>query len=211
MLFLGKGEHEVPWLLGELREGESFVPLNRGRGIVREVVKGQDPDLLFLLLDLSRRDFLARIGEIERYRGRTRPPIVIIPEKASPRSLAAALHSGADDYIDLEVGLGKVCHVARRVLKRKMFLAELESVRHALEEQKTHDELTGLLRRSAIRVRLEEEFARAQRYQHPLSLALIDIDYFNAINEAHGQITSTPSTKRTARKRETESSGRSAM
>jgi len=48
------------------------------------------------------------------------------------------------------------------------------------------DELTGLPNRRAFTRRLEDEVARVQRYGYPLSLALIDLDGFKAINDAYG-------------------------
>lgn len=48
------------------------------------------------------------------------------------------------------------------------------------------DELTGLPNRRAFTRRLEDEVARVQRYGYPLSLALIDLDSFKAINDEYG-------------------------
>jgi diguanylate cyclase len=48
------------------------------------------------------------------------------------------------------------------------------------------DELTGLPNRRAFTRRLEDEVARVQRYGYPLSLALIDLDGFKAVNDAYG-------------------------
>ena len=48
------------------------------------------------------------------------------------------------------------------------------------------DTLTGLLNHGAFHQRLEEEVARAARYGHPLSLALLDIDHFKLVNDRHG-------------------------
>lgn len=47
--------------------------------------------------------------------------------------------------------------------------------------------LTGLFSQNYILQRLEEEFYRAQRYNHPLSLLLIDLDNFKAMNERYGR------------------------
>jgi diguanylate cyclase len=48
------------------------------------------------------------------------------------------------------------------------------------------DELTELPNRRAFVRRLEDEVARVQRYGYPLSLALIDMDGFKAVNDKYG-------------------------
>ncbi len=48
------------------------------------------------------------------------------------------------------------------------------------------DELTDLPNRRAFLRRLEDEVARVQRYGYPLSLSLIDMDGFKAINDKYG-------------------------
>ncbi|MEE9342897.1 MAG: GGDEF domain-containing protein [Gammaproteobacteria bacterium] len=48
------------------------------------------------------------------------------------------------------------------------------------------DELTDLPNRRAFLQRLEDEVARVQRYNFPLSLALIDIDFFKKVNDKYG-------------------------
>lgn len=48
------------------------------------------------------------------------------------------------------------------------------------------DELTELPNRRAFMNRLEDEVARVQRYGMPLSLAVIDLDDFKAINDEYG-------------------------
>ncbi|HDS15194.1 MAG TPA: sensor domain-containing diguanylate cyclase [Proteobacteria bacterium] len=48
------------------------------------------------------------------------------------------------------------------------------------------DQLTGLYNRRAMDEILPLEFARAQRYNHPLSLIMIDLDDFKQINDQFG-------------------------
>jgi diguanylate cyclase (GGDEF)-like protein len=55
-----------------------------------------------------------------------------------------------------------------------------------LEHQASTDPLTGIANRRAFHERLTDEFARAGRYGRHLSLALMDLDHFKAVNDAHG-------------------------
>ncbi|GIX24076.1 MAG: hypothetical protein KatS3mg122_1307 [Caldimonas sp.] len=48
------------------------------------------------------------------------------------------------------------------------------------------DGLTGLLNRRAMGEALREEWSRFQRHRSPMSVALIDIDHFKAVNDTHG-------------------------
>jgi diguanylate cyclase (GGDEF)-like protein len=55
-----------------------------------------------------------------------------------------------------------------------------------LEEENITDPLIGIYNRRYMDKRLEEEFMRAKRYNLPLSLLLIDIDYFKKVNDTFG-------------------------
>lgn len=48
------------------------------------------------------------------------------------------------------------------------------------------DPLTELSNRRAFFERLESEYARARRYQNPLSVIMLDIDRFKAVNDVYG-------------------------
>lgn len=55
-----------------------------------------------------------------------------------------------------------------------------------LQEQVIRDPLTGLFNRRFLTETLEREFARAKRERAPISLVMIDIDHFKAVNDAYG-------------------------
>ncbi len=50
----------------------------------------------------------------------------------------------------------------------------------------TQDQLTQLTNRQALLTRLELEIERATRYEHQLSIVMIDIDHFKRINDTYG-------------------------
>lgn len=67
--------------------------------------------------------------------------------------------------------------------------AEAEKTRSALARQRyksLRDPLTELPNREAYQERVRAEFNRWQRYQHPLSLAICDLDHFKKINDSFG-------------------------
>ena len=76
----------------------------------------------------------------------------------------------------------RLCGTHEDVSQRK----ELEN---QLEYQATHDQLTGLFNRVELWKKLEVEINRSTRYQHDLSLFLIDIDHFKKINDNFGHKT----------------------
>jgi diguanylate cyclase (GGDEF)-like protein len=61
----------------------------------------------------------------------------------------------------------------------------LERLSRVAQESRV-DALTGLANRRGFDERLDEEIARAVRFGHPLSLLMIDIDDFKAINDRLG-------------------------
>ncbi len=50
------------------------------------------------------------------------------------------------------------------------------------------DELTGLYNHRHFVQRLSSEIARASRYRHPLTLAMLDIDHFKSYNDRYGHL-----------------------
>lgn len=50
------------------------------------------------------------------------------------------------------------------------------------------DKLTGLSNRAALDEELEREFRRAMRYQHPLTMLMVDLDHFKRVNDTYGHL-----------------------
>jgi diguanylate cyclase len=70
--------------------------------------------------------------------------------------------------------------------KLKARSAELAELTRKVELLAHHDELTGLLNRRSLLTLIEQERQRSARHGTPLSVALIDLDKFKAINDRLG-------------------------
>ncbi|QIK37676.1 GGDEF domain-containing protein [Caldichromatium japonicum] len=65
-------------------------------------------------------------------------------------------------------------------------ISALKAVQDELHLASITDPLTGLYNRRYLYQRLEQEIEFANRYAHPLSIILFDLDYFKQINDSFG-------------------------
>lgn len=98
-------------------------------------------------------------------------------------------HLGVNDYVAKPI--------AREELRQRVFnhvvsyqrLLELRSQQASLHSLAMLDELTQLFNRHALREFAGKYFSEAHRFNRPLSMAVLDIDYFKTINEKQGYAT----------------------
>ena len=80
-------------------------------------------------------------------------------------------------------------YAVRSTLQQSRFLRTQRTLREArdqLEVLSLRDSLTGVANRRCFDQVLAVEWARAARLRHPLSLLLIDVDYFKSLNDRYG-------------------------
>jgi diguanylate cyclase (GGDEF)-like protein/PAS domain S-box-containing protein len=68
----------------------------------------------------------------------------------------------------------------------KIQFAEINALKEKLREQAIRDSLTGLFNRRYLQETLKRELSRARRDQVPVSIVMMDIDYFKQVNDSYG-------------------------
>lgn len=125
--------------------------------------------------------------------------IILLTARESQDDIVAGLEAGADDYIvkpfDPEEFRARVA-IGARILNLEDRLVDSM---HRLKEQAMHDTLTGLLNRRALYEHTEGELSRARRENSHISLVLLDIDHFKAVNDEHGHLVGDEALKLAAR------------
>lgn len=81
------------------------------------------------------------------------------------------------------VALDRIAKLNKRLQAE---IEEKEKANATLETLATTDELTGIPNRRKFIEMVSAEIKRAQRYEHPVSLLMIDIDHFKKINDSLG-------------------------
>lgn len=105
--------------------------------------------------------------------------MILITARIQEGDRIRGLDLGADDYITKPFSFSELLariRVGSRVIQYQQHL----------EYQTQTDSLTGLYNRRAFEKKMTDEFERANRYGHPLSLLMLDIDNFKIINDTYG-------------------------
>src|SRR6266498_1248578 len=83
----------------------------------------------------------------------------------------------------IETQAGEINQFATRL---DVAYKELESTNARLKEFSFKDEVTRLYNRRFFSIRLEEEVSRYRRFNHPVSVVLLDLDAFKSVNDDLG-------------------------
>jgi diguanylate cyclase (GGDEF)-like protein len=100
----------------------------------------------------------------------------------------AGMRAGVDDFLTKPLRpslLTSELIAAERVVSLH---PTIEDQRRALEEQASHDVLTGVFNRLRLDGDLDVLLARADRYGQQFCVALLDVDRFKAFNDSYGHL-----------------------
>jgi diguanylate cyclase (GGDEF)-like protein len=88
----------------------------------------------------------------------------------------------------LEMLLHKIAAPIAISLEKELILRELEDNNQKLYQKSITDPLTKLYNREYMKEFLSKKIEEAKRYKFPLSVAMIDIDFFKKINDSYGHL-----------------------
>lgn len=112
--------------------------------------------------------------------------IILRSSHDSEKDVLVGLQAGADDYVSKDT---PVTQLIARLTTAQRILALEHGLRTTLEERTQWaltDSLTGVRNRRCFDLEVRRELKIARRYGGDLSLIVIDVDYFKAVNDQHG-------------------------
>ena len=146
----------------------------------------EEADILILDEDLQGMNPLELVNLIRNQKEFEHIPIMYLTDKGDPLKLVKALDMGANDYLQKPFWDRELIARINTQVKTKQLYDEVQSQKKILEAMAMTDKLTGLYNRHFLEEVMDKEFAHSQRHNHPLSLAIIDVDHFKKLNDTHG-------------------------
>jgi two-component system cell cycle response regulator len=146
-------------------------------------------DLVIVSLGLQHSDGLRLCSQIRSLDRIRHLPIMIIVEPGDDARLLRGLDMGVNDYTVRPVDPNELLARVRTQIKRKRYTDHLRTRLEETVEMAILDPLTALHNRRYMTSHLKTLFEESAQRGKPLSLLVLDIDYFKAINDAHGHDT----------------------
>lgn len=149
--------------------------LRRPETIMAELAAFQ-PELV--LMDLHMPDYTGPelAGVIRQHDKWASLPIVYLSAETDLERQIAAMNRGGDDFLTKPISDAQLVAAVRVRVERARQLAD----------QINKDSLTGLLKHASIKEVATNEVRRARRIDKPVTLVMLDIDYFKAVNDTYG-------------------------
>lgn len=150
------------------------------------VAAEQEWDLILVSLSLKEFDGLRLCSQL-RSLDRTRNiPILIIVEPEDSGRMLRGLDIGMNDYIARPIDKNELKARVRTQLRQHRYAEQLRANVTQSMEMAITDALTGLYNRRYMESHLDTLVTTSAQRGKSISLLLMDIDFFKAVNDTHG-------------------------
>ncbi len=143
-------------------------------------------EVLIVSLGLQHFDALRLCGQV-RSLDRTRNlPILVVAEPEDNARMLRGLDIGVNDYVTRPIDPNELRARVRTQVRRRRYAERLRDNVQLSMEMAITDALTGLYNRRYMESHLTTLVEQATALGKPLSLLVLDIDYFKSINDTYG-------------------------
>ena len=137
------------------------------------------PDLIVLDVQMPGMDGYEVCRRLKANEETSAIPVAFLTASTSNEDEEHGLEIGAVDFIRKPISAQIVRTRASNILK-------LQAATRKLELLASTDSLTGAFNRRHFMETGNNEIRRSERYDHPFTVLMLDIDHFKAVNDTHG-------------------------
>ena len=143
-------------------------------------------DLLIVSLNLENFDALRLCSQLRSLERTRNIPILVITEPDNNARMVRGLEIGVNDFLLRPIDKNELLARVRSQVRKRRYTERLrDNVQMSIEMAIT-DALTGLFNRRYMESHLSTLVEQAASRGKPLTVMVVDIDYFKAINDSHG-------------------------
>jgi diguanylate cyclase (GGDEF)-like protein len=180
-----------------------YEPLVAENGVhALAIVHQRQPRIVISDWLMPKMDGLQVCREIRSLQAEGLTYFIMLTVQSDKARLMEAFDAGVDDFLSKPFHEGellarvragaRLVHMYDELKERSQALGrsntELCRLNEKLRQTATTDDLTKLFNRRQAMVRLREQWAIADRYGQPLSVAMVDIDHFKRVNDTYGHL-----------------------
>ena len=145
-------------------------------------------DLIISDLNLRNEDGLQICPQLRVNQVTRQIPILLIANDGDMLRIAKGLDLGATDYLLRPLDSNELIARSRTQLRRKRYYDYLRKHLESSLALALIDPLTGVFNRRYLDAHLSRMLSRADIVVKPLSVLMVDIDFFKQVNDTHGHL-----------------------
>ncbi|GLQ07672.1 PleD family two-component system response regulator [Sneathiella chinensis] len=150
------------------------------------LARGGDFDLAVISMNCTGFDPLRLCSRIRTLEETRQLPILTLVDDSDTERLVKGLELGVNDYVMRPIDNNELAVRTRTQVLRKQYQDRLRHNYHRSMELAVTDALTGLYNRRYMTNHLNTLLSKAGADYRPVSLLIMDIDYFKKVNDTHG-------------------------
>nr|WP_321979994.1 PleD family two-component system response regulator [uncultured Cohaesibacter sp.] len=146
----------------------------------------QEFDCVMINLDMHSFDPLRLCAQLRSVEASRLTPILVLAQESDEARIMRSFDLGVNDYVCHPVERNELLARLRTQVLRKRYTDALrDSIQHTME-MAIMDGLTKLYNRRYMTNHLKSLLESAHEKERPLSVLLMDIDFFKSVNDTHG-------------------------
>src|SRR6266542_3175694 len=165
-------------------DGHQVIEAQSGSEAIARL-RTRRPALVLLDVMMPAMDGFAAVHAIKHEPGPF-VPVILLTALDDPASRAKGINAGADEVLPKPVHPFELRLRCRAMLRIHHLTEQLHAANKRLRALARTDELTNVRNRRGLRMALEREFRRAERYGGALTVMVFDVDRFKSVNDLHG-------------------------
>jgi diguanylate cyclase (GGDEF)-like protein len=150
-----------------------------------QTLKAQSIDIVIVNLQMQNTEGLELIDRIKK---QFDVDVVAMTMYSGDYTYEFVVSKGASDFITKPIRYPELLLRIRRLANERILRRERNEMLERLKVLSITDDLTQLYNSRHFHRQIKIEIERASRYHHPLSLLMVDIDWFKSFNDRFGHL-----------------------